>query len=35
MIHSDGNAYVGDWLNDKAQGKGKFIHLDGAHYDGE
>ena len=27
--------YIGDWLNDKAHGQGRFIHADGATYTGD
>ena len=26
LIHADGDVYEGDWLNDKAHGKGVYIH---------
>ena len=26
--------YTGEWKNDKAHGKGAYIHSDGAKYDG-
>ena len=35
LIHSDGDVYVGDWLNDKAHGFGEYTHMDGAKYQGE
>ena len=31
----DGDVYNGEWLNDKANGKGKYIHLSGANYEGD
>jgi len=30
LIHADGDVYEGYWKNDKAHGKGKYIHMDGA-----
>ena len=30
LIHADGDYYEGDWINDKAFGKGSYTHLDGA-----
>ena len=35
LIHSEGDVYEGEWLNDKAHGVGKYSHLDGATYEGE
>ena len=35
MIHADGDEYNGMWVNDKAQGKGRYKHSDGAIYDGD
>lgn len=32
LIHSDGDVYIGDWLNDKAHGYGDYTHMDGAKY---
>jgi len=29
------DVYVGQWLNDKAHGKGEYKHLDGAFYIGD
>jgi hypothetical protein len=26
LIHSDGDVYIGDWKEDKASGKGYYIH---------
>ncbi len=26
LIHADGDVYEGTWLNDKAHGKGVYIH---------
>jgi len=34
LIHADGDVYEGDWVNDKAEGYGKYTHLDGATYEG-
>lgn len=31
----DGAKYEGDWLNNKAHGKGKFYHVDGDVFEGE
>ena len=31
----DGDVFEGGWLNDKAHGKGVYIHRDGASYTGE
>lgn len=30
LIHSDGDAYVGEWVNDQAHGFGKYINIDGS-----
>jgi hypothetical protein len=27
LIHSDGDVYIGDWKEDKASGKGLYIHF--------
>lgn len=35
LIHADGDAYQGQWLNDKAHGIGIYYHLNGAKYEGE
>jgi len=35
LIHADGDVYEGDWVNDKAQGRGTYEHMDGAKYVGE
>lgn len=35
MIHIDGEAYEGDWKNDKAHGKGIYYYKDGSYYEGE
>lgn len=26
LIHSDGDVYEGEWKNDKAHGKGVYVH---------
>jgi len=26
LIHADGDVYEGNWLNDKAHGRGVYIH---------
>ena len=35
LIHSDGDVYEGDWVNDKAEGFGVYTHMDGAQYMGQ
>jgi hypothetical protein len=30
LIHSDGDVYEVEWLNDKAHGRGTYVHMDGA-----
>jgi hypothetical protein len=35
LIHSDGDCYYGDWVNDKAHGRGIYEHVDGAKYIGD
>ena len=35
MVHADGDVYEGDWVDDKANGQGEYMHLNGAHYKGE
>lgn len=35
MTHADGDVYDGEWKNDKANGKGTYIHVNGAKYEGE
>jgi hypothetical protein len=35
LIHADGDAYEGEWKDDKAHGKGIYYHNDGARYEGE
>lgn len=34
LIHADGDVYEGEWVNDKPQGKGIYLHQDGASYTG-
>lgn len=34
-MHADGDIYEGEWLNDKAHGRGKYKHSNGATYEGE
>ena len=34
MIHANGDAYDGEWADDKANGKGEYMHFDGANYMG-
>ena len=34
MIHKNGDVYTGEFQNDKVHGKGKFIHENGAVYEG-
>ena len=35
LIHSDADVYEGDWLNDKAHGKGVYNSANGSSYIGE
>jgi hypothetical protein len=35
LIHADGDVYEGDWLDDKAHGRGFYTHTDGSRYEGE
>jgi len=35
LIHADGDVYTGQWVDDKAHGKGQYNHTDGAKYDGD
>lgn len=35
MLHSNGNAYDGDWKNNMANGYGIFYDFDGSRYEGE
>ncbi len=33
LIHSDGDVYEGEWMNDKNHGHGKYYHFkDGINY---
>lgn len=34
LIHSCGDVYEGDWVDDKAEGKGVYLHSDGSMYTG-
>jgi len=34
LIHTDGDVYEGDWLNDKAHGHGTYYHKEGPSYTG-
>lgn len=34
MIYSNGDAYVGEWKNDKFNGSGIYYHNDGVKYEG-
>ncbi len=33
-MHADGDVYEGEWVNDKADGKGTYSHANGAYYEG-
>lgn len=35
LIHSDGDIYDGEWVDDTACGKGIYIHINGAKYEGD
>jgi hypothetical protein len=35
LIHSDGDVYFGDWLNDMAHGNGSYEYHDGGKHIGE
>ena len=35
LIHSDGDIYEGQWVNDKAEGMGTYSHANGAYYEGQ
>jgi len=35
LYHADGDIYEGDWLDDKANGKGTYTHANGAKYVGQ
>ena len=32
LLHADGDVYEGDWVNDKAEGRGDYKHANGAYY---
>lgn len=33
--HADGDVYIGEWSNEKANGQGKYVHAkDGTVYEG-
>ena len=34
-MHTDGDVYEGEWLDDKAHGQGVYYHEDGSKYEGE
>jgi len=34
LIHSDGDTYIGNWINDQAHGNGEYINYDGSIYQG-
>lgn len=34
-MHADGDVYEGEWVNDKAHGKGTYSHANGAYYNGD
>lgn len=33
-MHADGDVFDGEWKNDKANGNGVYIHVNGARYEG-
>jgi len=35
LIHHDGNVYIGDFIDNKAHGKGVYETPDGYRYEGE
>jgi hypothetical protein len=35
MLYSNGDAYVGEWMNEKAYGYGTYWHFDDVKYEGE
>jgi len=35
MTYADGDVYEGEWHEDKAHGMGRYIHENGAIYEGE
>ena len=34
LVHADGDIYDGEWKADKANGRGTYIHVNGACYEG-
>jgi hypothetical protein len=34
FVHIDGDVYEGQWANDKANGMGVYVHVNGARYEG-
>ena len=34
LIHADGDVYQGDYADDKADGWGQYMYLDGSTYEG-
>jgi len=32
LIHADGDVYEGEWVEDKANGYGFYLHKEGASY---
>lgn len=34
LIQASGDVYEGEWVNDKAEGKGVYFHQDGTSYTG-
>ena len=34
-MHADGDVYDGEWKNDKANGKGTYVHVNGSKYEGD
>jgi hypothetical protein len=35
FTHIDGDVYTGQFLNDKVNGKGTYVHSNGARYEGD
>ena len=35
MYYENGDIYEGEWIDDKANGKGIYIHAQGGKYEGE
>ena len=35
MNYNNGDKYIGEWKNDKREGKGKIIYKDNSEFDGE